>query len=1053
MGKSSGERTNNRTAPIRVAQASGDGHEFFKALIENALDAVIVVSKDGRIKYESRSIERMLGYEYGKFIGKSPLDLVHPEDIKGAADGLARLMDGRDRIVTAEVRVKHADGSWHNVEAFGKYLLDDPSVQGIVVSFRDVTELRQREEKQRELEAWSSALVENARDGITVFQDGGIRFANRTLAEITGYSTEEMDGMHLTDLVMPEHQDETSERYEAYIKGKPPNTFNELRIQRKDGEIRTIEASGTAIKYNGKPAIMGIVRDITTRKQAEEALKESEEKWRILVQSAPERVMMVDRDGTILYINRVSPGRAVDEVIGTKMYDYTLPKDKATVRKVLKSVFQSKRIEKYEVAAVAPDGTKLYFENSAAPLERNGEVVAAIILSLDISEHKRTAEELQRKEEYFRALIENSTDFIAVINAEGKIKYQSPFAEKVLGYDSAYRGAKTSLELVHPDDLPRATEALNELMRNPSSTIQAEVRAWHKDGSWHSFEVTGRNLLNDPIVGGIVTNFRDITKRKQAEDELRKAHDELEARVIERTTDLERANQELSIRIAEARQAEQALRESEKRYRELAELLPQMVFEIDKKGNFTFTNRKAFATFGYTEDEIEEGFNAFQTLIPEDHDRAWNNMKKVLAGVKFSGNEYTALRKDGSTFPVLIFSSPIIRNNKPTGLRGVVVDLSERKQMEDELRESENRFRALIENASDVIVIINEDGTIRYESPSVEHVLGYTSEELIGQHGFFALHQDDLPRITEEFTHLMENPGGMIQTEIRYQHKNGSWRNIEAIGHNLLNDPAIGGIVVNFRDVTERRRMEEKLRREEEYFRSLIENSLEVIVLINIDGSVRYESPSSLNVTGYSPEERLGRSIFEFVHPDDLPNVSLEFKKLIANQGSIVHSELRGIRKDGKVNYIEASGRNLLDDPMVQGIIINFRDITERKQAEEALRDSEKRFRSISESIPLPVSITRQSDGTILYANELFGSTVGLPVNELIGRSIIDFYSNPADRQYVTDFLERDEIVRGWELPGKKADGTPFFVIASIQSITYEGEQAYMGSFYDISER
>ncbi|MFC1848374.1 PAS domain-containing protein, partial [Chloroflexota bacterium] len=229
------------------------------------------------------------------------------------------------------------------------------------------------------------------------------------------------------------------------------------------------------------------------------------------------------------------------------------------------------------------------------------------------------------------------------------------------------------------------------------STIQAEVRAKHKDGSWHTFEIAGRNLLDDPIVGGIVANFRDISERKQAEEELRMARDELETRVEERTLDLAQANE--------------ALRESGRRYRELVELLPLMVFETDEKGDFTFTNRKAFAMFGYTEGEIEKDFSAFQAVIPEDVDRARENMRRALAGEKSGGNEYRALRKDGSTFPVLIFSSPITRNNKPVGLRAVVVDLSERKQMEEELRESERRFRSLIENASDVIVIIGQSST------------------------------------------------------------------------------------------------------------------------------------------------------------------------------------------------------------------------------------------------------------------------------------------------------------------------------------------------------
>jgi len=145
----------------------------------------------------------------------------------------------------------------------------------------------------------------------------------------------------------------------------------------------------------------------------------------------------------------------------------------------------------------------------------------------------------------------------------------------------------------------------------------------------------------------------------------------------------------------ERKRAEEALRESEKRYRDLADLLPQTVFELDERANVIFVNRNAFDMFRYSQQDFDKGLSAIQMFIPEDRDRAKENIKRRLRGEKFGANEYTALRKDGSTFPILVYSASIVREGKPIGLRGIIIDITERKQIEDELRRSRERLRNL----------------------------------------------------------------------------------------------------------------------------------------------------------------------------------------------------------------------------------------------------------------------------------------------------------------------------------------------------------------------
>jgi len=176
------------------------------------------------------------------------------------------------------------------------------------------------------------------------------------------------------------------------------------------------------------------------------------------------------------------------------------------------------------------------------------------------------------------------------------------------------------------------------------------------------------------------------------------------------------------------RRAEEVLRESESGYKELADLLPQIVFEMDERGDLTFANRNAFEAFGYTQEDFIKGVNAINMVIPEDRDRAENNMQRILSGEKLGGNEYRGLRKDGSTFPVIIHSAPIIHEGKAVGLRGIMIDITERKRAEEALKESEGKFKTLAEQSPNMI-FINKKGRVVYANKKCEELMGYTREE------------------------------------------------------------------------------------------------------------------------------------------------------------------------------------------------------------------------------------------------------------------------------------------------------------------------------------
>ena len=255
--------------------------------------------------------------------------------------------------------------------------------------------------------------------------------------------------------------------------------------------------------------------------------------------------------------------------------------------------------------------------------------------------------------------------------------------------------------------------------------------------------------------------------------------------------------------------AQENLRKSEERYRELADSLPEIVFETDEKGSLSYVNRNAFDYFGYTESDFDRDLNALQMIIPEDRDRAMENMQKAIDGEISGSGEYTALRKDGSTFPILIHSKAFFRDNKPMGLRGIIIDLSDIRRAEETLRDSEEKYRLLIENATDAIFIA-QDEILKFANPKAEELTGYSVEELAKIPFIDIIHPEDRDIVLER--HVKRLKGEEIPSIY-------SFRILNRLGEVLsveLNTVLISWegrpATLNFlRDITAQKRLEAQL--------------------------------------------------------------------------------------------------------------------------------------------------------------------------------------------------------------------------------------------------
>jgi PAS domain S-box-containing protein len=227
--------------------------------------------------------------------------------------------------------------------------------------------------------------------------------------------------------------------------------------------------------------------------------------------------------------------------------------------------------------------------------------------------------------------------------------------------------------------------------------------------------------------------------------------------------------------------------------------------------------------------------------------------------------------------------------------------ITEEKRAEQELRRSEERFRALVENSYEVIGQIDRESRWIYASHSVLRILGYTVHEILETKRFGErIHPEDIDAVLENFRAILGIPDRAVTMEFRGRHKDGSWRVFEAVAVNQLEEPSIGTIVVNLRDITERKRAAEALRRSEERFRALVENSSEVIGLFDSEGHWLYASPSVERLWGYTAEEMTPwRQFGERAHPDDVEALRERFRSLAGRPDGMDTMEFRGRHKDG----------------------------------------------------------------------------------------------------------------------------------------------------------
>ena len=309
---------------------------------------------------------------------------------------------------------------------------------------------------------------------------------------------------------------------------------------------------------------------------------------------------------------------------------------------------------------------------------------------------KRRAETAQKEsEQRYRLVVDNINDGLYTLDGDGRFTFVNKIIERRSGipFDKFVR--LHYLDVVSPKDHKRVKANFEKVMRG-ENVLPYELEYITSNGSPLCVEVNTQPIYENDQIVGLQGISRDITKRKRAEMALRQAHRALESRVKERTAELERVNEQLKLGLIQRTRAEEDLRKSEQKSRELTELLPEIVFETDAKGSITYTNRIGFERFGYSQKEFDEGLSPFIVIAPEDRERLKKSTARLMKGKKLGPGEYLAQKKDGRKFPVIIHSSVILDDDKhPVGLRGVMIDITRRKRAEKTVLTCQQKLRSL----------------------------------------------------------------------------------------------------------------------------------------------------------------------------------------------------------------------------------------------------------------------------------------------------------------------------------------------------------------------
>jgi PAS domain S-box-containing protein len=1019
----------------KALKSSPESIRDFRQLFEhmNSCVAVYTASANGKdfiIRAFNRAAEKAENVNRKNIIGKSVLKVFPGVKKLGLFKVFQQVWKtGRPQRHPVAFYKDNRISGWKE-----NYVYKTPNGE-IVAIYNDITRQKQTEYNLKESEKKFRNIIKHSQDGIIFFnKKNRIIFSNAAMAKLMGCSTKDLVGRTISSLHPPKDwTKKIKAEFQKHLNSKLLPFSSEIPVRRKDGSVFYADISSSSLTINGEKYFSAFFHDITERKQAEEALKKSEEKYRGILETMGEGYYEVDLNGNITFVNDAAcrmHGYARQEIIGMSNRNITTPETAKKIHQIFEQVYKTgRRATTSEHETIRKDGSKIWIETSIDLCrDASGKKTGFKGIIRNITEQKLVQENLRQSEENFRRSLDESPLGIRIVTADGKTIYANQAILDIYGYKTIEELNKTPLKKRYtPESYADylARKALRD--QGKESPTEYEINIVRKNGKIRNLQAFRKEIVwNGKKQFQVIYN--DITKQKAAE---------------------------------------KALQQSEEKYRTILETMEEGYYEVDLAGNTTFVNDAMCNIHGYSRQEII-GKNNRDYTSPETAKKVYKEFREIyLTGKPGKTSEHQIIRKDGSK--IWIEASITPRKDaagKIIGFKGIVRDISERKKAEEALRGSEEKYRFLTEAMTDIVWMANiDDLRTTYVSPSIENLLGFTPEERKRQSIDEQLTPESLSwglnALAEELAREKQgdvDSARTIERELEFYHKDGSTRWMDVVISGIRNEQGVlTGIHGVARDVTERKHAEEELRKKHEELEIMIESSPIMIYFKDAQNRFTRVNKALLEQTGLTKEEIEGKSN-EIINPRHAAQFLQEDREIIASgKPKIGILETIKTRKGSmvlqtdKVPYRDKSGK-------IIGIIGFSVDITEQKKAQDALLRSEEKYRSLVENAQEGIYQTAP-DGNFITVNNGFAKIYGYNSAQEVLQSITDIsrqlYVNPHDRERLLKLVKEYGAVNDFEIQGYRKDGGRVWTSLSAHAVLDNQKRVlyYQGTVRDISEK
>ena len=680
-------------------------------------------------------------------------------------------------------------------------------------------------------------------------------------------------------------------------------------------------------------------------KRAEENLRISEQEKAAILDTMLEHVVYRDTKMRVLWANRAageSVGLAPQRLVGRHCYEIWHQRSKPCVVCPVKEALKAGQREEVEITT--PD-ERIWWIQAYPVRDANGDILGIANVTLEITERKKAEEVLRESEEFSSSLLTNSPNSTLVINPDTSVRYVNPSLEKLTGFSSSELiGRKAPYPWWTEETLQKTGRDLEEAMANGAQRLEELFQ--NKNGERFWVEITSTPVRSNGGLKYYLASWMDVTDRKQAEE---------------------------------------ALRESEERYRRITEAVTDYIFTVrieDGHPVETVHGPACVAVTGYTPEEFASDPHLWIRMVhEEDRGAVQEQARRVLLGQGVQPIEHRILRKGGVMRWVRNTPVPHYdRQGRLLSSDGLIQDITSRKRAEEALRESEKSWRDSFNSLDDIMLIVNKDYTIEKINSKGLELFGKIEEEVIGEKCYRVIHGVDKPGEFCPFRETLET-GKPASAVDRYEEAFNKYFSIKSFP--IVNE--VGetvGFVDLMTDITEKKRTEEARRESEEKYKTLVESSLTGI-FIHQDGKYVFVNDRFAEIHSYKSEELLGKEYLTLIHPDERETAAQIVSKRLNGEAVPERYEVQRLRKDGKTIWCEmmATRTEYGGRPAITGNII---EITKRKRAEEALRKSEQEKEAILNSMS-EVVVYHDMEHRMVWANRVAGESVGLAPEELVG--------------------------------------------------------------------